>query len=66
MVIKTIIIIIILVITKIVIIILSQLLKYTQHGSTSLVKWLSVRLQTKWLWVRNLVLSLKLQISRLF
>ena len=28
----------------------------------SLAKWLSVCLQTKWLWVRILLLSLKLQI----
>ena len=33
---------------------------------TSLAKWLSVLLQTKWLWVRIPLLSLKLQISRLF
>ena len=32
----------------------------------SLAKWLSVRLRTKWLWVRILLLSLKLQIWRLF
>ena len=32
---------------------------------TSLAKWFSVRLQTKWLWVRILLLSLKLQIWRL-
>ena len=31
----------------------------------SLAKWLSVCLQTKWLWVRILFLSLKLQIGRL-
>ena len=30
-----------------------------------LVKWLSVRLQTKWLWVRIKLLSLKFQIWRL-
>ena len=33
---------------------------------TSLAKWLSVRLQTKWLWVRFPLQSLKLKISRLF
>ena len=32
----------------------------------SLAKWLSVRLRTKWLWVRVQLQSLKLQISRLF
>ena len=32
----------------------------------SLAEWLSVRLQTKWQWVRVLLQSLKLQISRLF
>ena len=32
----------------------------------SLAKWLSVRLRTKWLWVRILLLSLKLQIWCLF
>ena len=32
----------------------------------SLAKWLSVHLRTKWLWVRVLLQSLKLQISRLF
>ena len=32
----------------------------------SLAKWLSVRLQTKWLWVRVPFQSLKLQISHLF
>ena len=32
----------------------------------SLAKWLSVRLRTKWLWVRVPLQSLKLQISRLF
>ena len=32
----------------------------------SLAKWLSAPLQTKWLWVRLLLQSLKLQISRLF
>ena len=31
----------------------------------SLAKWLSVRLQTKWLWVRVQLQSLKLQISHL-
>ena len=29
-------------------------------------KWLSIRLQTKWLWVKVLLQSLKLQISHLF
>ena len=32
---------------------------------TSLAKWLSVRLRTKWLWVRVQLQSIKLQISRL-
>ena len=32
----------------------------------SLAKWLSVRLRTKWLWVGVPLLSLELQISRLF
>ena len=32
----------------------------------SLAKWLSVRLRSKWLWVRVQLQSLKLQISRLF
>ena len=32
---------------------------------TSLAKWLSVRLRTKWFWVRVQLQSLKLQISRL-
>ena len=32
----------------------------------SLTKWLSVRLQTKWLWVQVPLQSLKLQISYLF
>ena len=48
--------------------------KYSQHGSiikktrtsTSLAKWLSVRLQTSWLRVQVRLLSLKLQILRLF
>ena len=34
--------------------------------ASSLAKWLSVYLQTKWLWVRILLLPLKFQISRLF
>ena len=33
---------------------------------TSLAKWLNVSLRTKWLWVRVLLQSLKLQISCLF
>ena len=33
---------------------------------TSLAKYLSVHLRTKWLWVPILLLSHKLQISRLF
>ena len=33
---------------------------------TSLAKWLSVGLQTKWLWIRVQLQSLKFQISRLF
>ena len=37
----------------------------TEH-LVSLAKWLSVRLWTKWLWVRILLLSLKLQILHLF
>ena len=32
----------------------------------SLAKWLSVRLEIKWFWVRVPLQSLKLQISRLF
>ena len=32
----------------------------------SLVKWLSIRLRTKWLWVRVPLQPLKFQISRLF
>ena len=32
----------------------------------SLAKWLSVRLRTKWLWVRVQLQSVELQISRLF
>ena len=32
---------------------------------TSLVKWLSVRLQTKWFWARVQLQSLKFQVSRL-
>ena len=32
---------------------------------TNLAKWISVRLRTKWLWVRIPLLSLKLQIWRL-
>ena len=35
------------------------------HQLASLAKWLSVRLWTKWLWVRVQLQSLKLQISRL-
>ena len=35
------------------------------HRTDKYSKWLSVRLQTKWLWVRILLLSLKLQIWRL-
>ena len=34
--------------------------------NVSLAKWLSVCLQTKWLWVQVLLLSFKFQISRLF
>ena len=43
--------------------------KYSQHSSmflASLAKWLSVRLWTKCLWIWIPLLSLKLQISRLF
>ena len=45
--------------------------KYSQHSSilailASLAEWLSVRLETKWLWVQIPLLSLKLQILRLF
>ena len=41
--------------------------KYSQRSSklnhlASLAKWLSVRLRTKWLWVRITLLSLKIQI----
>ena len=39
--------------------------KYLAKLATS-TKWLSVRLRTKWLWVRVPLQSLKLQISRLF
>ena len=34
--------------------------------TASLAKWLSVRLRTKWFWVRNPLLPFKLQILRLF
>ena len=45
---------------------LSKLAKWLiKWLSTSLTKWLSVRLQTKWFWVRVQLQSLKLQISRL-
>ena len=37
--------------------------KWQQRDSASLAKWLSVRLRTKWLWVRISLLSLKLQIG---
>ena len=36
-----------------------------EYELSSLAKWLSVRLRTKWLWVRVQLQSLKLQISRL-
>ena len=36
-----------------------------ESGLASLAKWLSVHLQTKWLWVRISLLSLKLQIWHL-
>ena len=39
--------------------------KYSQHNSIICPVWLSVRLRTKCLWVRDPLLSLKLQISRL-
>ena len=38
---------------------------FKNEHPTSLAKWLSVRLRTKWLLVRILLLSLKLQIWRL-
>ena len=38
----------------------------THNTALSLGKWLSVCLRTKWLWVRILLLSLKLRISCLF
>ena len=38
----------------------------TGANLTSVTKWLSVRLRTKWLWVWVQLQSLKLQISRLF
>ena len=41
--------------------------KYSQlNHLASLAKYLSVCLQTKWLWIQVLLESLKLQISRLF
>ena len=40
-------------------------LKTQLNHLASLAKWLSVRLRTKWLWVRIPLLSLKLQIWRL-
>ena len=39
--------------------------KRTLNHLAKLAKWLSVRLATKWLWVRVQLQSLKLQISRL-
>ena len=40
--------------------------KWTLQHLANLAKWLSACLQTKWLWVRILLLSLKLQILLLF
>ena len=43
----------------------NYLLRKRSLQPPSLAKWLSVCLQTKWLWVRNPLLSFKLQIWRL-
>ena len=45
---------------------LNHLAKLTVAKWFSLAKWLSVRLRTKWFWVRFQLQSLHLQISRLF
>ena len=39
--------------------------KRTLNHLASLAKWLNVRLQTKWIWIRIPLLSLKLEIWRL-
>ena len=39
--------------------------QFANEHSTSLANWFSAHLGTKWLWIRILLLSLKVQVSRL-